>query len=470
MHNSRRDFLKVSAGVASVGALPRLGAQEPGSIPGSIKGWLTYGEQRFAPATVAGWRAAGGSSGPAIHLDASSPKQEILGFGAAFTDASCYLFSQLSAEARAQVFAEFFGKSGLNLSVCRTCVGASDYSRNVYSFDESPTPDPTLSRFTIEHDRAYILPALREARKVNPELFLLSTPWSPPGWMKANGSMLGGSMRKEYFAPYAQYFVKFLRAYAQEGVKVDAVSVQNELDADQNGAMPACIWGQEYEVDFVKLHLGPAFQKAGIDTRIWIIDHNYNLWGRAVDELEDRDVWKYVDGVAWHGYVGEPASMSRVKEAFPDKHMYWTEGGPMYTEPDYLTGWAKWSETYTGILRNWARCIIGWNLALDEHGKPNIGPFECGGVITINSKTKELSRSGQYWAFAHYSKLVQRGARVIASEGEVEGVSHVAFQNADGGHVAVLTNTGGRRNVPLRYGNQATEVTLPASSVLTMSW
>ncbi len=466
MHNNRRDFLRASLGAPVAGAFRPLFGQELGAM----KGWLTSGEQRFAPAQMAGWRNGAMPTRPAIHLDASGPRQEILGFGAAFTDASCYLFSQLAADPRKRLLGEFFGKSGLNLSVCRTCIGASDYSRNVYSFDESPAPDPTLSRFSIEHDRAYILPVLREARQANPDLFLFSTPWSPPGWMKAGGSMLGGSMRKEYFAPYAQYFVKFLQAYRREGVNINAITVQNELDADQNSRMPACLWGQEYEVEFVKSHLGPAFQKAGIDARIWIIDHNYNLWGRAMDELEDRDVWKFVDGVAWHGYAGEPASMTRVQEAFPEKHMYWTEGGPAYTDPDYLTGWARWAETYVGILRNWCRCIVGWNLALDEQGKPNIGPFDCGGMVTIHSGTQAITRSGQYWAFAHFSKVVQRGARVIASEGEVEGVSHVAFRNPDGGYVAVFANTGQKQDVPLRFGNQATEITLPAGSVLTLAW
>jgi len=349
-------------------------------------------------------------------------------FGAAFTDASCFLFSQLAPDARSRLLTEYFGPDGLRFNVCRTCIGSSDYSRDVYSFDDSPTPDPTLSHFSIDHDKAYILPSLRDARKVNPDLFLFSTPWSPPGWMKANNSMLGGSMQKKYFESYAQYFIQFLQGYASEGVKIDAITVQNELDAGQEGNMPACIWGQEYEMDFVKLHLGPAFQKSSPATRIWILDHNYNLWGRAVDELEDRDVWKYVDGVAWHGYVGEPSGMTRVHDAFPDKHMYWTEGGPDYRDSDYLTDWAKWSAMYAGIVRNWARCIVGWNLALDEKGRPNIGPFSCGGLVTIDSKTKEITRSGQYWGFAHYSKVVERGAHVIDSKGDLAGISHGSFE------------------------------------------
>src|SRR6202035_3083122 len=199
----------------------------------------------------------------------------------------CYLCQRMNSRDREALLAELFGPAGLRFSVARTCIGASDYSTSAYSFDDSPEPDPELSKFSVEHDRAYILPSLRSARQVNPGLFLFSSPWSPPGWMKAGGTMLGGSMRKKYFAPYAEYFVKFLQGYSAEGVKIDAVTVQNEVDTDQDGRMPAALWGQEYEIEFVKKFLGPAFERAGLDTKIWILDHNYDLMGRAMDELND---------------------------------------------------------------------------------------------------------------------------------------------------------------------------------------
>jgi len=409
-------------------------------------------------------------SGAEIRIDADKRYQEILGFGAAFTDASCYLFDRLGPHDREVLLDELFGPKGLRFSVGRTCIGASDYSTKAYSFDDSQEPDPGLTQFSIEHDRAYILPSLRAARQVNPDLFLFSSPWSPPGWMKAGGSMLGGSMRKKYFGPYADYFVKFLRAYLADGVRIDAVTIQNEVDTDQDGRMPAALWGQEYEVEFVKRHLGPALERASLGTKIWILDHNYNLWGRAIDELSDPAVNKFVDGVAWHAYAGNPDAITRVHEAFPTKHSYWTEGGPDINHPDYETDWTKWSHTFTGALRNWARCVVGWNLLLDEKGKPNIGPFSCGGLVTVDSTTGKLTRSGQYWAFAHYSKVIDRGARVIASQGELEGVDHVAFENPGGGHVLVVTNRGEERQVKCSFGAQAVDLVLDGDSVSTLSW
>jgi len=282
--------------------------------------------------------------------------------------------------------------------------------------------------------------------------------------------MLGGSMRQHYFAPCAQYFVKFLQAYAAEGVPVQAVTVQNEVDTDQDGRMPACSWPQEYEMGFVKNYLGPALEKNGLATKIWILDHNYNLWGRAVAELDDPGVRKYCNAVAFHGYVGSPDQMSKFHEAHPDAQVYWTEGGPDYTQPDYATDWANWGQTFAQAIRNWCQSITGWNLALDEKGRPNIGPFSCGGMVTIHSQTKEITRSGQYWAFAHFSRNVRRGAKRFDSACKVPGIEQVAVENPDGQKILVVTNSGGAKTVVLKQAGKIAELPLAPDSVSTLLW
>lgn len=234
--------------------------------------------------------------------------------------------------------------------------------------------------------------------------------------------------------------------------------------------MPAALWGQEYEAGFVKEFLGPALHKAGLDTKIWLLDHNYNLWGRVLDQLGDPELAQYVDGVAWHGYVGTPDAMTRVHDAYPSKDAFWTEGGPDFTEPTYATDWAKWSSTFCGVLKNWSRCIVSWNLVLDEKGTPNIGPFHCGGLITEDSKTRQLTRSGQYWAFAHYSKAVRRGAQVLASKGSTPGIDHVAFANPGGDYVLVLTNQGEAREIDCRFEGKSVHLSLPRNSIVTLQW
>jgi glucosylceramidase len=468
---TRREFLKVSVGGVVAAKTAKLARALPASVlppPGDISIHVTSGALRYHAEPTVAWKS-GQAGENVIELDAGKTYQEILGFGAAFTDAACYTFNRLEPSARETLFHELFHPAEMGINVCRTCIGSSDYSTEVFSYDEGE-PDPEMKRFSIAHDQAYVLPMLREARKQNQDLFLFSSPWSPPGWMKAGGSMLGGSMRQHNFAPYAKYFVNFLQAYAAEGVLVQAVTVQNEVDTDQDGRMPACLWGQEYEMGFVKNHLGPALQQGGLSTKIWILDHNYNLWGRAVAELDDPAVHKFCNAVAFHGYVGSADQMSKFHEAYPDAQIYWTEGGPDYTAPDYATDWVNWAKTFTEVLRNCCQSITGWNLALDEKGRPNIGPFPCGGMLTIHSETKEITRSGQYWAFAHFSRNVRRGARRFESAGKVEGVDHVAFENPDGSKVLVLTNAGATKSVQLKVAGKVAEVALQASSVSSLSF
>ena len=475
--SSRRKFLKAaSATAAALAVSHRIPAWASSSAP--VRVWSTYRDRRYTQGEPLAWKPATAIAADAIALDPAATRQQILGFGAALTDASCYVMSQMPEAPREEIMHELFAPGEMALNVCRTCIGASDYSRTLYSFDESAEPDPELKKFSIDHDKAYILPMLRQARKANPELFLFSSPWSPPGWMKANGSMLGGAMRKKNFEPYSRYFLKFLDGYKAEGVAIDAVTVQNEVDAEQDGNMPACLWAQEEEIEFVERFLGPALRKAGSSTKIWVLDHNYNLWGRAIGELSVPGAAEFIDGIAWHGYVGEPSAMTRVHEAFPQKNAYWTEGGPDITAPDYQTDFAKWADTYNGILNNWARSITAWNVALDEKGKPNIGPFPCGGVVTVDNASKKITRSGQYWAFAHYSKHIRRGAKVFqtteigesAAESGASPVSHTGFHNPDGSTVVVLANRGPEKRIQLLLGSQALDVDLRADSVHTLQW
>jgi glucosylceramidase len=469
LSQSRREFLKLSAaGLAIVSQAYVLGSTR--NPTGEISVHLTAGASaRFASQPPLKWLPAGKSAGPVIVLDPSKTYQEVLGVGAALTEAACYMFNQLTPDAREQIFHELYHPSEMGFGVCRTCIGSSDYATVAYSYDDGD-PDPELQRFSIDYDRAYVLPMLRLARKMNPELFLFAAPWSPPGWMKANGSMLGGSMRKRSLPMYANYFVKYLKAYAAEGVTIDAVTPQNEVDTDQDGRMPACFWAQETEIEFVGKHLGPALEKNQLATKIWILDHNWNLWGRAMGELEDADVGKYIDGIAWHVYVGKDTAMTRVHDAYPNKHAYVTECSPDYTDPAYMTSWATWAEQFAGMFRNWARCATSWNMALDEKGRPDIGPFTAGGVLSIDSKTHEIVRTGQYWALAHFSHAARRGARRFNSQGELEKVSHVGFALPDGSHALVLANTGSEKKARVQLADMAADVTLPEASVLNLSW
>jgi glucosylceramidase len=438
---------------------------------GIVRSLVTHGDARLAIFDEVQVRPNTGKTADAIVIDPGKTYQSILGFGAALTDAACCLINGLPREKRNRFLTEVFDPSGLGFNCCRICIGSSDYATKVYSYHDAGT-DPSLGNFSIEHDRAYIMPIIKQARELNPDLFLLASPWSPPGWMKAGGSMLGGSMRRKYLASYSDYFEKFLNAYAELGIGVDAVTVQNEVDTDQEGLMPACIWTQGTESLFVTRHLGPKMAQRRTPTKIWILDHNYVLWGRVLSQLSDPLLKQLVDGVAWHGYEGHPSAMSIVQRAYPEKNMYWTEGGPEdLTAPSLTTNWVFWGSRFTAILKNWARCIIAWNLALDEHGRPNIGPFACAGLVTVDSGTKEIRPSGQYWALAHFSTAVQREAIRLQSQGGPRQISHIAFRNPDGSHALILSNAGKERIVPVILNREMqAEIRVPRDSMTTAVW
>jgi len=499
---SRRGFLKVSAfsmGVAAAGASlsPSATAEFP-NFPNVIADnrpplseitvSVTNGKERFANKKPIQWQlllaplsvstpqststaqsASAPSAGDSVRLVVANKFQDILGFGGCFSDASCYLIDRLHQPAREQFLHELFHPSEMGLNVNRTCIGACDSAAKLYSYDEGED-DPDLKRFSIEHDREYILPVLRRVREINPDVFYFSSPWSPPGWMKWNKSMLGGSMSRQYLASYAQYLLKFLQAYAAEGVPVQAITPQNEIDTDQHGKMPACTWSQECETEFIADHLGPLFERTNTLTKIWILDHNYVYWGRVISELDDPQFRSYVNSVAWHGYVGEPAMMSRVRAAHPAVEMYFTEGSTDYNDPHYQDDWAKWGTIYTAVLNNWCRAAVAWNIATDEHGKPNIGPYPCGGIVIINPNTQEIIRSGQYWALTHFSRAIKRGARRFESQSEALDLGHVAVENPGGEKVLILTNPGAKRTVQVSLGLNSATVDLDENSIKTLCW
>ncbi len=476
MLSTRRGFVM---GSVSAAAMVPLHAR---ARTGGIEVWQTAGSDRFKKRASLSWRPGGESAGAEITLDPTTTFQEILGFGAAFTEASAYLISRMGRGARERFLHELFSPSELGINVSRICIGSSDFATEMFSYDEGE-PDPDLLRFSIDRDRAYVLPGLLSARQVNPDLFLLASPWSPPGWMKYGGSMRGGSIKTANFETYARYLARFLEAYRAAGVQVDAITSQNEVDTDQGGRMPASILSQENEVSFVGGYLGPALAAAGLPTRIWVLDHNFNLWGRALNTLENPDVNKYAEGVAWHPYVGSPEAMTRLHNAYPTKGMYWTEGGFELAAPRPAAAAGHSAETdaetaitlsgagATRALRNWARCLIDWNVALDENGRPNIGPFNLKGTTTIDSQSGEVTARGpNYWIIKHLNQAARRGATVVDSTGAIDGVFHVAFVNSDGVNAMMLTNTGPSRSVTVRSGGRSVEISLPAKSVTNLHW
>ena len=300
-----------------------------------------------------------------IEVEASRRYQQIDGFGASLTDSSAWLLSKLGDAQRKELLVELFHPAkGIALSILRQPMGASDFALEDYSYDDlSPgQKDPELKRFSIDHDRAYLIPILHEALALNPNLKIMASPWSAPGWMKTSDSLIKGTLLPSSYAPLSQYFVKYVKAYEAAGVPIYAVTMQNEplyVPADYPGMRMTA----KEQRRFLAEYLGPAFREAGITAKVLVFDHNWDLIDYAMSVLSDPKAAGFSAGTAVHCYGGSVTAQSELHSRFPEKGVWLTEcsGG------DWQKG--KLLERQVRLIieamRNWAKSVVLWNLALD---------------------------------------------------------------------------------------------------------
>ena len=376
-----------------------------------------------------------------LSLDSAQYGQTIDGFGASFTDSSAFLVDEVIDEKEKVMQKLFDPKEGIGLSILRNPMGASDYARTIYSYDDQVEgkTDLNLKHFSINHDRKSILPLTKWAQALNPELKVFASPWSAPGWMKDSQKMVTGRLQKEYYPVYAQYFVKFIEAYQKEDVPIYAVTPQNEpLYEPEN--YPGMFFPAKEEATFVQSYLKPALKKAGLQTKIFGYDHN---WDR-VDypfELLDR-AYDAFDGIAWHWYGGFPASQSRVSHYFSEKEIHFTEGSGGDWIPAFEPAFSNLICQGIEILRHGSKSFVLWNIALDEKNGPtvpNFGRSTCRGLIAVNQKTKAYEYTLDYYGLAHFSKYIRPGAKRIVTK-QTKSLKNVAFKNLDDSLVVVLFN------------------------------
>ncbi len=347
-----------------------------------------------------------------VKLSSEPTAAGFYGFGAALTGSSCYLLSQMEPTERTALLRSLYTDEGLNLSVARLTIGASDYSAELYSYDDVPG-DTGLEHFSIQRDESYMLPMLREILAIRPDLYLFASPWSPPGWMKTEGSLCGGFMREEYVECFADYIIRYLKAYAAHGIHISALTPQNEPYTDQDGRMPACIWHPETSARFLCV-LCKKLRENQLDVKLWMHDHNFSQVNRVLWSLDTIDGLKdCCDGVAFHYYTGSIQQTRVLKDKYPQLELHFTEGGPRLFDR-YATDWVKWGAMISKALGCGYRSFTGWNLMLDETGNPNIGPFSCGGLVTRNSITGEITYSGQYKALSHIAPYISPKSRIHA--------------------------------------------------------
>lgn len=409
---------------------------------------------------------------PVITVDTSQVFQSIDGFGYTLTGGSAGLIHQLAPAARAALLEELFGNAptSLKISYLRISVGASDLDAEVFSYNDLPAgqTDVNLQKFNLSKDTVHLIPLLKEILAIRPDLRIMGSPWSAPVWMKSNGSSVGGNLKPQYYSVYAQYFVKYIQAMQAQGIRIDAVTPQNE--PQHGGNNPSMVMSAFQQADFIKNHLGPAFQTAGINTKIIIWDHNCDRPDFPLDILNDPAAKAFVDGSAFHLYGGDEGVMSTIHDAHPDKNLYFTE---QWTSGNGdFGGDLNWHIRHVviGTTRNWSRVALEWNLAADPNFDPHTpgGCNLCQGALTVSGQ--QVTRNVSYYIIAHASRFVPAGSVRIGSNMPTQ-LPNVAFKTPDGRKVLLVLNESSQpQSFNVRNGDRWMVTTLNPGNVGTIVW
>ncbi len=421
------------------------------------------------------------NSHPTIEIDTTQTFQTIDGFGYTLTGGSAMLINRMNATDRAALLKELFAtdRNNIGVSYLRISIGASDLSDHVFSYDDLPTgqTDSDLAKFSLEPDKADVIPVLKQILAINPDIKILGSPWSPPTWMKTNNNSKGGSLKPEFYDAYARYFVKYIQGMKAEGIRIDAITIQNEPLHPGNN--PSLLMLPAEQADFIKKNLGPAFQAAAIDTKIILYDHNADRPDYPISILNDAEARKYVDGSAFHLYGGTIDALTQVHNSHPDKNLYFTE--QWVGAPGNFPGDLAWhvKTLIIGATRNWCRTVLEWNLAADPNQNPHTegGCTECLGAITIGQGVSTpgvplpgVTRNPAYYVIAHASKFVRPGSIRIASS--IPGtLQNVAFKAPNGNKVLIVQNADRVSQIfNIRYQGNVVTTTLKGGAVGTYVW
>ena len=407
-----------------------------------------------------------------IYFNQQIQFQKIEGFGYTLTGGSAALLHQLPSQKRDAILQEIFGQgpNALNVNYLRISMGASDLDAAVFSYDDlvAGTVDPDLTNMSIAKDLEHLIPILKEIKAIQPNLKLMATPWSPPVWMKDNVQSKGGHLLPKYYAAYAQYFVKYIQLMRAEGLKINAVTIQNE--PEHGGNNPSMLMTAEEQTKFIKNHLGPLFKNQGINTEIVIWDHNADNPNYPIQILNDSVAKSYVSAAAFHLYLGHESALSKVYHAHPDKKIYFTEqwtGAKGNFAGDFM--WHM-EHVVIGTMANWSSLVLEWNLAND----PNFGPHtpggctECLGAMTIDGS--EIKRNVSYYIIGQVAPFVPRGAIRVETKSVNPQIQSIGFVRPDGKKVLLALNTGKECVFTIDFEQKKYNFTLPEKSASTIVW
>ena len=437
--------------------------------------WLTTPDRTAIVALQANSLHFSSDAGQSLVLtvDDAQHFQTMDGFGFALTGGSAQLLTRMSAPQRAALLKELFtaGGDGIGVSYLRLSIGASDMNERVFSYDDLPPgeTDVEMAKFNLGPDLADVVPVMKEILAIRPGIKILGSPWSAPAWMKSNDDVKGGKLKPEYYDAFAKYFVKYIEGMHEQGITIDAITVENEPLNPKN--TPSMVMFAPEQEAFIAKHLGPAFEKAGIRTKILLYDHNPDVPSYPLSILGDPAANKYVDGTAFHLYGGETRVLTEVHDAFPKKNLYMTEQSVGRRSQGPLGIAEPVRSVMIGAARNWSRSVLLWNLAADPQNGPhtnNGGCTGCSGAFMIDGDT--ATKNVAYYVMQHFSQFVPPGSVRIASS-ELEQSASVAFLTPEGKVVLVVSNTGNfQKPFAVKYQGKFFQTSLPAESVGTYVW
>ncbi|MDO9154411.1 MAG: glycoside hydrolase family 30 beta sandwich domain-containing protein [Paludibacter sp.] len=421
-----------------------------------------------------------------ITMNAAVRFQDIDGFGAAISGSSAYNLLKMTQANRTKLLKETFDPvSGMGYSYIRISIGCSDFSLDEFTYCDKPG----IENFALhELDKRDLFPILREILAINPTVKIMASPWTPPRWMKVNNltelkpynSWTGGQLNPAYYQDYAIYFVKYIQEMKKEGFDIESITIQNEPLHKGNSASLYMTWQEQ--ATFIKNALGPKFATAGLKTKIIVYDHNFN-YDNIQDQISypvklyaDPEAAKYVDGAAFHAYGGDKSEMLNVRNAFPNKNLYFTEmsiGSWNYTFDGDLMWFMR--ELGIGTLNNYNKAVIVWNFMLDEKGEPNRpgGCTTCYGAVDISTKDyATLDRKSHFYLIGHLSKAISPAAVRIGTSGfQASGLYYTAVENTDGTYGVVMQNdTDKSMKITLADALHSFPFTIPAKSVVSYRW
>ncbi|MFB7736573.1 ricin-type beta-trefoil lectin domain protein [Streptomyces sp. NPDC056112] len=474
------------AGLLSTAGLTALGAPAAHAAGEPVTAWLTTTDDSGGRHVVRGleqqtpfaFQSGTGGGGENITVDENTRYQTFTGGGASFTDTAAWLMNSsgaLSQATRDATMRKLFSPTdGIGLSFLRNPMGASDLARGGYTYDDVPAgqSDPSLSKFSIAHDLADVVPLTRQALQLNPALTVMASPWTAPAWMKDSGQLNGGWLKAEDYGAYATYFVKYLQAYRDQGVPVAYVTAQNEPTCCSG--YPSMSWNAGGLAYFTKSELLPKLQAAGLSTKVLAHDWNWDTYDSyAAQTVDDAAVRAHPNfgGIAWHGYGGDVAEQTTVHNRYPQLDAFGTEhsGGTWIghqQREDMLN--------IVDYTRNWAKSVTKWSLAVDQNmGPHNGGCGTCTGLITVHDgdgRSGQVDYTVEYYDMGHLTKFVRPGAQRIASTAS-SAVPNVAWRNPDGGKALIAYNDATTaKTVTVNWGSQHATYSLPGRTSATFTW